>query len=334
MSSPSEKAAPPPKFVTFLSSLGKKLGILIPIAMILGFITGAFVDMKPLQVIILPLTMLMVYPMMVTFKPQQAANLDNWRPVSIAMVMNFLLLPFVAWGIALLFFRDQPALFAGMVMAGLFPTSGMTISWTGFAKGNMPAAVQMTVIGLLLASLAAPFYLYLLVGSVIPVDLWSVTTTVGLVIFIPMFLGWATRRIGVAALGQPGFQRIAPAFPGLSTLGVLGIVFVAIGLKAPMIIDRPLLLAWILIPVTLFYILNYAISLGLGRALLPRPDAVSLVYGTVMRNLSIALGLSVAYFGAEAALVLSAAFIIQVQSASWMVHLLQRILPEPATNPA
>ncbi len=324
---------PPPRIVKTLGSLGKKLGILIPISMLLGFLTGAVIDLRPLQVIILPLTMLMVYPMMVTFKPQQALNVQHLRPVSMAMVLNFLVLPFVAWGLALLFFRDQPVLFAGMIMTGLFPTSGMTISWTGFAKGNMPAAVQMTVIGLILASLAAPFYLYWLAGSVVPVNLLGVVITVGLVVFVPMLLGWITRRIAVATMGQPGFSRIAPVFPGLSTLGVLGIVFVAMGLKAPMIIAKPALLAWVLVPVTLFYLINYAISIATGRALLPRGDAIALVYGTVMRNLSIALGLAVASFGPEAALILAAAFIIQVQSASWMVKLLQRVFPaEQASN--
>ncbi len=331
MSNPATNNNAQPGIVTALSSLGKKLGILIPISMLLGFAAGAFIDFKPLQVIILPLTMLMVYPMMVTFKPQQAVTLANWRPVTLAMALNFLVLPFAAWGLALLFFRDQPVLFAGMVMTGLFPTSGMTISWTGFAKGNMPAAVQMTVIGLILASLAAPFYLLWLAGSVVPVDLLGVFTTVGLVVFVPMAAGWLTRRIGVAALGQPGFKRIAPVFPGLSTLGVLGIVFVAIGMKAPMILAKPVLLAWVLVPVTLFYVFNYAISIGTGRALLPSKDAIALVYGTVMRNLSIALGLAVASFGAEAALIIAAAFIIQVQSASWMVRGLQKIFPVAAT---
>ena len=44
----------------------------------------------------------------------------------------------------------------GLLLASLVPTSGMTISWTGFAGGNLAAAVKMTVIGLILGSLATP----------------------------------------------------------------------------------------------------------------------------------------------------------------------------------
>ncbi len=44
-----------------------------------------------------------------------------------------------------------------ILLSGLVPTSGITISWTGFAKGNVAAAVKMTIIGLTLGPLAAPF---------------------------------------------------------------------------------------------------------------------------------------------------------------------------------
>jgi len=135
-----------------------------------------------------------------------------------------------------------------------------------------------------------------------------------------MLAGTLTRIALVRARGQAEFKRLQPAFQGLSTLGVLAIVFIAIALKARMILAQPLLLGWVLVPVVLFYVLNYLVAIGMGRAALQRNDGVAVVYGTVMRNLSIALGLAVASFGAEAALVLAAAFIVQVQSAAWSVR--------------
>ncbi|MDI6691858.1 MAG: hypothetical protein QMD76_00885 [Anaerosomatales bacterium] len=60
---------------------------------------------------------------------------------------------------ALTFFKNQPELFVGIAPAALFPASGMTISWIGSAKGNVGAAVKMSVIGLVLASVLSPPYL-------------------------------------------------------------------------------------------------------------------------------------------------------------------------------
>jgi ACR3 family arsenite efflux pump ArsB len=292
--------------------------------MLLGLLVGALVDVRSLSEWVLPLTILMVYPMLIGFKPREALATTDAKPVGLAMGLNFLVLPLVAWGLAWLFFRDQPSLYVGMILTGLFPTSGMTISWTGFAKGNVRAAVQMTVIGLVLASLLAPVYLLVLAGRVVPIDPLNVLTMILLIVGLPMLAGSLTRIAFVRARGQAELKRLQPAFQGVSTLGVLAIVFVAIALKARMILTQPALLAWVLVPVVLFYIINYALAIGVGRRLRARGDAVAVVYGTVMRNLSIALGLAVASFGAEAALVLAAAFIVQVQSAAWSVRAFER----------
>ncbi len=83
---------------------------------------------------------------------------------------------------------------------------------------------------------------------------------------------------------------------------------------------------------------NFLLSTLIGRVLLPRGDAIALVYGTVMRNLSIALALAMSAFGAagaDAALVISLAYVIQVQSAAWYVRFTERIFGSaPVTHAA
>ncbi|PKQ16506.1 MAG: arsenite transporter [Actinobacteria bacterium HGW-Actinobacteria-7] len=330
--------APLHPVVRFLGGLSKQLVWLIPAAIVAGLVSGVLADLSSLKAAVLPLTMLMVYPMLVNFKIAEAFSLKDFKAVALAMVLDLVVLPLVAWGIARAFFSHEPQLYVGMILAGLFPTSGMTISWTGFAKGNVGAAVKMTVIGLIAASFLAPFYLLAFAGSVVNVDLAEIARTVGLVILVPMLAGTLTRTGLVKAFGAQRYQkRIAPVFPGISTLGVLAIVFVAVGLKAPMIVSKPQLLLTIAVPLLLFYGANFVLSTVVGRWLLPRGDAIALVYGTVMRNLSIALGVAIASFGPEAALVLAGAYIVQVQAAAWYVKATDRVfgpIGEPATTEA
>ena len=90
----------------------------------------------------------------------------------------------------------------------------------------------------------------------------------------------------------------------------------------------PALLLQILVPLAVIYGANFTLSTILGRMLLPRGDAIAMVYGTVMRNLSIALAVAMNAFGAggsDAALVVAMAYIIQVQSAAWYVRLTDRL---------
>jgi ACR3 family arsenite efflux pump ArsB len=102
-------------------------------------------------------------------------------------------------------------------------------------------------------------------------------------------------------------------------------------LRAQVIAKSPLVLLKILVPVVIFYRVVFVMGVVTGRALLERGDAVSLVYGTALRNLSIALAIAMGAFGkagAEAALVIAAAFIVQTQVAAWSVRFMDRLFGE------
>jgi len=312
-----------------LQTISKNLVIAIPAVMVLGFISGLLGDMAWLKGLIVPFTFLMVYPMMVTLKINQVFSGGDVKAQVVTQLVNFALVPFLAFGVAWFFFRDQPYMMLGIVLAGLVPTSGMTISWTGFAGGNVAAAVKMTVIGLTLGSLATPFYVRALLGASIEMNISAVFSQIALIVFLPMALGYATQRLLIKVYGQKTFaERLGPRFPALSTLGVLGIVFIALALKAQTIMGAPGLLLQILFPLGIIYGINFVLSTVLGKAVLPRGDAIAMVYGTVMRNLSIALAVAINAFGSQgsdAALVVAMAYIIQVQSAAWYVKFTDRL---------
>ncbi|WP_234086549.1 arsenic resistance protein [Azonexus sp. R2A61] len=312
-----------------LSLLSKNLVIAIPSVMVLGFVTGLLAPVGWMKSLIVPLTFLMVYPMMVTLKLAKLLEGGDVKAQGLAQAINFLIIPFVAYGLGLWLFPERPYYAIGLLLAALLPTSGMTISWTGFAGGNLGAAVKMTVLGLILGSLATPFYVQWLMGASVPVDLMAVFLQIVIIVFLPMLAGHATQTWLVRKHGQAAFQKEwGPRFPPFSTLGVLGIVFVAMALKAQQLAAQPQELLVVAVPLLLLYGINYALSTLLARSLLPRGDAIALVYGTVMRNLSIALALAMNAFGSggsDAALVITLAYVIQVQSAAWYVRLTDRL---------
>lgn len=317
-----------------IQALTRNLVVAIPVTMLLGLAFGAVAPVGWLGALVIPLTLLMIYPMMVNLKLRQLLEGGDNRALGLAQLINFAIIPFVAFGLGLWWFGGQPYLALGLLLAALLPTSGMTISWTGFAKGNLPAAVKMTVVGLILGSLATPFYVKWLMGASIPVDLVGVFRQILLVVGLPMLAGQLTRHFLIRRHGLPGFQKEwAPRFPPFSTLGVLGIVFVAMALKADDLLASPELLIHIAVPLLILYLINYLLSTLVARAWLSRGDGIALVYGTVMRNLSIALALAMNAFGeagAEASLLIALAYVVQVQSAAWYVRLTDRLFGPPA----
>ncbi len=377
----------------FLIRINKNLVTAIPVMMAAGFFFGIRVEagsVMQLKSLIVPFTFLMVYPMMVTLNIKHLKEgIKNVKLQAVTQVINFCVIPFLAYGLGRYFFADQPYMALGLLLASLLPTSGMTISWTGFAKGNLGAAINMTVIGLTLGSLATPFYVQFLMGAKVDVNIYLVVkptsgmtiswtgfakgnlgaainmTVIGLtlgslatpfyvqflmgakvdvniylvvkqiviIVFIPMLLGYLTRQSLLKKYGMPKFkQELAPRFPALSTIGVLGIVFVAIALKSKQIYGNPAIIGSIFVPLLIIYMFNFLLSTLVGKFFFKRGDGIALVYGTVMRNLSIALAIAINAFGAQgtnAALVIAVSYIIQVQSAAWYVKFTDKIFGPP-----
>ncbi len=323
-----------------LIKINKNLVYAIPAMMAGGLFFGYLVDQSlvvQMKILIFPLTFLMVYPMMVTLNIKHLKQGLQPRIQGSAMFINFAIIPFVAFFLGKVFFADQPYMALGLLLAALLPTSGMTISWTGFAKGNMGAAINMTVIGLSLGSLVTPMYVSWLMGATVDVDFIKVLQQVVIIVFLPMALGYITRHFLLKRYSMPVFkERIAPRFPAMSTIGVLCIAFVAMSLKAKTIMADPSELLLIFIPLLLLYIFNFVLSTLAGKFFFNRGDGIALVYGTVMRNLSIALAIAINAFGpegADAALVIALAYIIQVQSAAWYVKFTSKIFG-PAADKA
>lgn len=320
-----------------LNWLQKNLVWSIPLAMLAGLLFGQLTEPGFLRAAILPLTFLMVYPMMVTMHLRDMFKPGGGKLQGVTQAINFVLMPAIGYGMGLLFFADQPMVRMALLLTSLLPTSGMTISWTGFAKGNVPAAVKMTIIGLIGGSLLAPLYLKTLLGAVVEIPVLQVFLQIALIVFLPLVLGNLTQRWLISRHGEPRFNgHYKPKFPPFSTLGVLGIVFVSMALKSRDIFAHPATLPSLLLPLVLIYVLNFLISTVVAKTMFPRGDAIALVYGTVMRNLSIALAIAMGVFGAkgaDAALLIALAYIVQVQGAAWYVKLTDRFFGAPPPAP-
>jgi ACR3 family arsenite efflux pump ArsB len=195
----------------------------------------------------------------------------------------------------------------------------------------------MTVIGLILGALLIPLYGRALMGQQVDIPMLRTFKQVGLIVLVPMILGGVTRAALIRRYGPERFNRdLKPKFPLLSTVGVLGVIFVAMALKAPALVARPQTVLQLLPPVLLFYAINYVVASLVARTFYRYEDGVALVYGTVMRNLAVALAIALTVFGraqgAEMAVIIAAAFVVQVQSAAWYLKFARRALgaePEP-----
>lgn len=313
---------------TLLQGIKKHLISAILVSTILGLIVGYYVDVTILKKTITPLTFMLVYPMMVSLNLASLKQKMNVKLQLTTQLINFIVFPIAAYVIGVVFFNNEPMLRLGLLIMALLPTSGMTISWTVMGKGNVQSAIRMVVIGLLLGAVLSPFYITFLLGESIEVPFMKIASSILVVVFIPLFIAYLTQVILIKQYGKETFhQTIKPKFPLFSILGVVLIIFVAISLKATLLINNPSIVLQMILPLILFYAITLFVPLIIGKKFFSKEDAIALSNGTLVRNLSVALSIVLGAFeGAGiAALLIAIAYVIQVQLAAWNARLAQKI---------
>lgn len=314
-------------FWNILKWIKKNLIISILIAMSLGVLIGANIDLSFLSVTILPLTFVLVYPMMVTLNLGSIFGKMNVKLQVTTQIINFIIFPLITFGLGLLFFREEPFLRLGLLIIGLLPTSGMTISWTVMAKGNVNAAIKMVVIGLLMGAVLSPLYITLFLGEAVNVPMLKIFIQIIVVILLPLIAAYLTQIILKRRYTEEVFNtKIKPKFPLVSILGVVLIIFVAMSLKADKLIQNPAILIDILVPLILMYISFVVVSLGIAKLFFNREDGIALSNGTLVRSLSVALAIALSAFKSfEITLLIALAYTLQVQIAAWNVRLAEKL---------
>jgi ACR3 family arsenite transporter len=283
------------------------------------------------QAAVVPVLFLMIYPMMINIDLQEVFNLrGHAKPVGLSLLVNFGVAPLVAVGLARTFFAGSPAYAVGLYFIALIPTSGMTAAWTGLAAGDLESALVAMAVNLLAAVAVLPAYLSVLVPASVAFDPTALYRQLAQVVVIPMVAGNLTRRVLLRRYGADGFKRLKPTFGGLSSVGVMLIVFIAMTMRSRSILADPVASASTIVPLVVFYAVILAVGAGLGRALLDTERGVALVYATSMRNLSIAVAVVVAAGSvpAEAVLPIALAYILQPPLGAVYMHYRRDVVGE------
>lgn len=246
---------------------------------------------------------LMMYPAMTNVKVEDLGKaVRSPKQLLIVLFFNYLIAPFFMLLLAKLFLAGHKDLYVGLVLYGLAPCIAMVIVFTFLALGNNALAIVLVAMNSIVQMLLIPVYAKLLLGS-ISFDVFLVGESVLLYLGVPLFAGFATRKIAVGRFGEEGFKKFKTYLDSLSIIGLLFTLIVMFALKGDLILEQPTIIIQMAIPMTLFFWVMFAVVYLVSWKLgLTYEDSVACAFNATGRDFEIAIAIAITAFNPIVAL--------------------------------
>jgi arsenite transporter len=269
---------------TFERWLSVWVALAIGAGLILGnLFPGAFAALAALEVasVNLPVAVLiwaMVYPMMVGVDFTALRQVGNKpKGLAVTLVVNWLIKPFTMAALGVLFFEhvfasfippdDAQAYLAGVILLGAAPCTAMVFVWSNLTRGDATyTLVQVSVNDVIMVFAFAPIVAFLLGVTDIVVPWDTLLISVGLYVMLPLLAGYLTRSRLVAKGGTAAVDAFKSRVQPFSVIGLLVTVVLLFGFQGEVILDRPLVIALIAVPLLIQSYGIFFIAYGAARA--------------------------------------------------------------------
>lgn len=260
----------------------------IPNILVLGIVIGLF---------------MMMYPAMANIRFEDLGKAaKSPKQLLIVAFFNYAVAPFFMLLLAKIFLSGEPDFYTGLVLYGLAPCIAMVIVFTFLAAGNGPLAIILVAINSIIQMILIPVYAKLLLGE-IHFDVWVVGESVLLYLGIPLIAGMLTRFLGVKRFGEEWFHKLKFYLDTLSIIGLLFTLIVMFALKGDLILEKPLLIVHMAIPMTLFFWIMFVVVYLTGWKFgLNYKDAVAVGFNSTGRDFEIAIAIAITAFNPTVAL--------------------------------
>ncbi len=304
-----------------LSLLNRFLTVWIFLAMAIGVGAGAafpqlsrILDALRIDTVSLPIAvglLWMMYPPLAKVKYEELSKVAKaWKMFAVSIVQNWLVGPFLMFGLAWLFLPDLPEYRIGIIIVGLARCIAMVLIWNMLAGGdNEYCAILValnSVFQVALYSVYAWFFVTLLSswisqgsGVVVNVSIWDIARTVFVFLGIPFIAGIVTRFTLVRRKGKDWYDGVFMEKLGPSALiGLLFTIVVMFSLKGEYILALPWDVVRIAIPLVSYFLIMFGVSFLMSWALkFTYPETATLSFTAASNNFELAIAVAVGVFG-------------------------------------
>ncbi len=287
-----------------LGLVSRLLPVWIMLSMAVGLLLGKYLPQvgKALEAAIPLGLFVMIYPAMTKLELGQVRKaVRDWKPAVIVIFFNYAFNPFLLYLFGWIFLRNNPDLWTGLVLLGVAPCIAMVLVWTDLARGNGPLGIVLMAWNSLIQILTTPFFIWLILGTRVSVDLGLVAQSVLLYLGLPLLVGALSRRWMLRTKGEPWFQKKAlPVLENVQLVALLLTLVVMFALQGDVILQQPGLIWQMAVPLVLFFfVLFFGVMLVSRKAGFCYADSATTSFHCTGRNFELAIAIALTAFAAQ-----------------------------------